>query len=115
MMRRNVTWLALAALAVLSGGAPALADVVYVNASATGTNDGSSWTDAFTNFNAALGAAQPGDEVWAAMATYYSPNDLGFIAPAGVSLYGGFVGNETATNQRLPANRTHLTGYNPTI
>lgn len=122
MMRRpprNATRLALAALAALSAGAPALADVIYVNALATGANNGSSWADAFTNFNAALGAAQPGDEIWAAppdgMATYFSPNALGFIAPAGVSLYGGFVGNETATNQRLPTNRTHLTGYNPTI
>jgi hypothetical protein len=113
-MRRRESWLALAVLAPLSTTA-ALADVVYVSASAAGANDGSSWNDAFTNFSVALGAAQAGDEIWAAMATYPVPDEAGFIAPAGVSLYGGFVGNETSIDQRLPANRTHLTGYNPVV
>ena len=34
----------------------ALADVLYVHASATGANDGSSWADAFVDLQAALEA-----------------------------------------------------------
>jgi len=88
-------------------------DVVYVKASAAGSNDGSSWADAFTTFNQALESAQPGDQVWSALGTYPVPTDFGFIAPVGVSLFGGFVGNEVAVGQRLPTNRTHLTGFHP--
>ena len=37
------------------------APILYVNADAGGANNGSSWADAFTDLQAALGAAVDGD------------------------------------------------------
>lgn len=80
------------------------ADVVYVDHSASGSNNGSSWANAYTNLKTALNAASSGDEIWVAEGTYYpsatdNPNET-FFMPCGVSLYGGFSGVETLRNQR---------------
>lgn len=102
------------ALVLLFAGSPAVAGVRYVDVSAAGANNGTSWSDAFTTFDAALNAAQPGDEVWVADGTYPVPSDAGFIAPVGVSLYGGFAGNETSISQRnIAVNVSRLTGFHP--
>ena len=111
-MRRLSSWIVAAMAGALSAGA-AQGDIRYVNATASGGNDGSSWTDAFTTFQAALTVAQPGDEVWAALGTYAVPDNAGFIAPAGVSLYGGFVGEESSIAERPGGVRSRLTGFHP--
>lgn len=90
----------------------ARADIRYVNAAAAGANDGSSWADAYTDLNAALVAAQAGDEIWVAAATY-TPADAAssFSLPDGVAVYGGFAGSETSLAQRdWTANPTILSG-----
>jgi len=105
---------ALFALVLLSASSLASAEVRYVDASAAGANDGTSWSDAFTTFDEALSTAQLGDEVWVADGTYPVPNSFGFIAPAGVSLYGGFAGHETSIQERnVAANVSRLTGFHP--
>ncbi|MDQ3017754.1 MAG: hypothetical protein M3R25_13670 [Bacteroidota bacterium] len=43
---------------------------IFVKADAAGTNDGTSWTNAFTNLQDALDTADPGDELWLAAGTY---------------------------------------------
>lgn len=85
---------------------------VYVNVSADGTNDGSSWTNAFTSVQAGIDAANdmtPKGEVWVAEGTYFptaylsdplaSPQTdtvyLSFLMYSGVNVYGGFEGTET--------------------
>lgn len=82
-----------------------------------GTGDGSSWQSAAGNLRNTLFSAPYGSEVWIAAGTYYptqcdpcSINDRNesFFIPSGVSLYGGFVGNETQREQRDWVN-------NPTI
>ena len=79
--------------------------VIYVDCDATsGANDGESWTDAYTDLQDALAAASSGDEVWVAEGTYV-PTDTGdrtisFALVEGVGLYGGFVGTESARDER---------------
>ena len=77
---------------------------IYVDKDATGANDGTSWADAFTSLkNATVFATLPGDEIWVADGTYTpdaSSRTSSFRIFAGVSLYGGFNGTETALSQR---------------
>lgn len=71
----------------------------FVRSSATGANDGSSWTDAFTNLQDALSLATPGQVVLVAAGTYYPDQGSGqtdnartstFTLPSGVAVVGGF-------------------------
>ena len=42
----------------------------YVNAQATGANNGQNWANAFSALQAAMQAAQAGDEIWVAQGIY---------------------------------------------
>ena len=91
------------------------ANVIFVDASATGANDGSSWESAYTDLQAALANALPGNEIWVA-AGRYTPSASGeywqsFALKRGIGIYGGFAGTETARDQRDWArNETILSG-----
>ncbi len=90
--------------------------VIYVNAAATGLNDGTNWTDAFTDLQSALAVAQGGDEIWGAAGTYRpagagGARTIAFQLGSGVAIYGGFLGGETLLSERDPAvNLTTLSG-----
>ncbi len=82
---------------------------IYVDVSAAGANNGSSWADAFTQLQPALDATVPGDEMWVAEGTYKPSSDYGLsIGDRGkhfrmindVIIYGGF-----ATGGDVFANR----------
>ncbi len=98
-----------AASALLGAAATAttFAAVIYVNAAATGSNNGSSWANAYTSLQTALGAANASDEIWVAAATYkpHAVDDrtVSFAMKNAVGVYGGFVGTETLRSQRNPA------------
>ena len=68
--------------------------ILYVDRSATGSNQGTSWANAFTNLQSALDGASAGDQIWVAQGVYTPTNTIGrtatFSLKAGVSLYGGF-------------------------
>ena len=64
--------------------------VIFVDASATGAGDGSSWADAYTKVQPALDAATNGQRVWVAAGRYMGTITL----KLGVGLYGGFAGVE---------------------
>ena len=77
------------------------AKVVYVDKdTSTGLHYGTSWADAFTNIQAGVNAAVSGDEVWVAEGTYTSKSNPVVTMKDNVTLYGGFVGTETALSQR---------------
>src|SRR6187402_2670495 len=85
------------------------ATVIYVSETAGGSNNGTSWTDAFTSLQSGIAASSTGDQIWIAAGTYKpinvtnpSVNDrmVSFVLPNGVSIYGGFAGNETQLSQR---------------
>jgi parallel beta-helix repeat protein len=63
-------------------------------------HDGASWQTAYTHVLDALKAAASGDEVWVGPGAYQVPSqDLSPAnVPAGVALYGGFLGTETTRN-----------------
>src|SRR5512139_2196219 len=68
-------------------------DLFYVDASATGANNGSSWADAYTDLQAALSAIV-GGEVWVAEGIYYpgvsGERSASFYLKNSVAVYGGF-------------------------
>ena len=80
--------------------------ILYVNANATGNNDGSSWANAFTNFETAIAAANCfyGNQIWVARGTYKPTSgtnrDAAFTMRNNLSIYGGFLGVETMLSQR---------------
>jgi hypothetical protein len=94
---------------------------VHVKHDATGSNDGSSWQNAFTDLQGALDSAKTGEEIWVARGTYkpsknhpldlLDPRAKTFNLKAGVGLYGGFGGTETSLAQRqISQNPTILSG-----
>jgi parallel beta-helix repeat protein len=86
---------------------------------ATGRNTGTSWDDAYRTLTEALERAGQEEEcantIWVAQETY-RPSDTvlteTFKIPAGVSVYGGFKGDETSRDQRnILKYPTLLSGY----
>ena len=85
--------------------------IVYVDANATGANDGSSWTDAYNQLEDAL--LSPNAEIWVAAGTYLPGTNKfqPFELQGTQQLYGGFAGTETMRNQRdFVLNPTVLSG-----
>lgn len=96
----------------------------YVDASATGNNDGTTWTDAFADLQEAIFRTTPGDSLWIAGGTYlpqYTPGNTSptpnsasnaFHIAHDISLFGGFAGTETDFSQRpaLGSIATFLSG-----
>ncbi len=76
----------------------------YVKWDANGSNDGSSWTNAYTDLQSALAAASNGDEIWVAAGVYkptsMTDRTISFTLKNGVAVYGGFVGTETERDHR---------------
>ncbi len=108
---------------------PCSTSIIYVNDNATGSNNGTSWANAFTSLESALNAARnlvcPNIQIWVAAGTYKpsaypvgvsssDPRDFTFHLPNYVKMYGGFVGTETFLSQRTPttiaANPSTLNG-----
>ncbi|MBK7939885.1 MAG: hypothetical protein IPJ82_23620 [Lewinellaceae bacterium] len=91
--------------------------ILYVNAAATGLNNGSSWADAFTDLQSALNSTCPGiTQIWVATGTYKpttgTDRTISFVMKNGVGIYGGFPnsGNPGMNNRDWVANVTTLSG-----
>ena len=91
------------------------AGTIYVDADATGANDGSSWEDAYPDLQDALTNATSGDEIWVAEGVYKPTTDTNhcvaprensdtckatFLLEDGFELYGGFEGKEANRDER---------------
>ena len=96
-------------------GPPPSPMTIYVDADASGSDNGLSWDDAFTDLQDAIALAIAGDEIWVAEGIYLpsSVQDVteSFHMVNGVGIYGGFAGDEVARDQRdWEANETLLSG-----
>ncbi len=88
---------------------------VFLRTNATGANDGTSWADAYTNFQDAIDATSGTNKyLWVASGTYKphaTDRRATFDVPDGVKIFGGFNGTETLLSQRDPkVNVTVLSG-----
>jgi len=85
-------------------------NTLFVDIDATGVNNGNNWADAFNHLQDALAAPLECDtHIWVAEGTYrpdqgggQTPGDrqATFQLKDGVSIYGGFKGDETSLEQR---------------
>ena len=72
---------------------------IYVDKDATaGSDNGTSWADAYTNLNTALTKAT--GEFWIAEGTYITPVSAGIQLNNTNELYGGFQGTESSRSER---------------
>ena len=100
-------------------GAAAMPNIWYVTTTGAGIGDGSSWANASDNLQAMIDGSAEGDEVWVASGSY-KPNfnavdaddrTKTFYLRTGVSVYGGFSGNESFLEERnWDTNKTYLSG-----
>ena len=125
-MKRTVTYrpIFLLMLGLVFSTTTLSAAVIYVNPGAAGSNDGTSWANAFTSLTDALSSAVSGDEIWVAQGTYKpevavdvnqdgipDAREVTFQIPNGVMLFGGFTGTETEKSERdWTTNLTILSG-----
>jgi hypothetical protein len=80
---------------------------IYVNSAATGSANGTSWANAYTDLQAALNDAS-GANIWIAKGTYKpagaaTDTTVSYKMTTAKNIFGGFAGTETAVTQRNPA------------
>lgn len=77
---------------------------IFVNKTALGNNDGTSWSNAFVDLQDAINAASPGAQIWIAAGTYVpdgpTPDSSHFVALKPLEFYGGFAGTESSLSER---------------
>jgi hypothetical protein len=82
----------------------------YVHWMAPGNNDGSSWTDAFTNVKTAIDSASEGDTIFVAAGFYLvsagDKNDY-ISLKQGVAIFGSFLGTEDPITKAVIDNRDY--------
>lgn len=88
--------------------------IIYVDADAVGSNNGTSWANAYTSLQSALPLATTANQIWVVEGTYKphaTDRTVSFNILTGTKLYGGFNGTETLLSQSNPTtNVTKLSG-----
>ena len=109
------------------GLCPESGNPIYVDSSAVGSNNGLTWTDAYTDLQEAidLSCNCPGSPIWIAEGSYQptqdnpissdnTASDVTFYIDHPVEIYGGFAGTETSISERdWRINKTILDGALP--
>jgi len=67
---------------------PLYAAQIYVDQTATGNNDGSSWADAFISVQTAVNVAVAGDDIYIAQGTYQEGAEITISQP--INMFGGY-------------------------
>ncbi len=90
--------------------------IIFVNAAASGTGDGTSWSNAYSSLNSALTSSVATNKIVVAKGVYKptsttSDRNATFQLVSKVKVYGGFVGTEHSLSQRnWRVNKTILSG-----
>ena len=99
--------------------APNYSEIIFVTPTGAGTHSGDSWANATSSIEDAQALAQANNAVvWVAAGTYYGDtlSENAFTMRDGVSVYGGFAGNEPAdydlSLRDFETNATILDGQN---
>lgn len=71
-------------------------DIIHIG----GTQTGTSWATAFSDFQAGINAAHAGDSVWVARGTYQPAAHASFSMKEGVKIFGGFQNTDLLFNER---------------
>ena len=87
---------------------------IYVNANASGSNDGNSWANAYTNLQTAIDNAVAESSIWIAKGSYTpGAQNTSFTLDKKLNIYGGFSGSENNLADRdVASNPTVLSGDN---
>ena len=86
----------------LFGALPLAAKTNYVDWQATGTGDGTSWANAYTNLKTAISTSVSNDQIWVAQGTYKpgtNRTDYFGMKPF-VKYYGGFTNGMSSLSER---------------
>ena len=91
---------------------------IFVKSNASGSNNGSSWADAYTSLKTAIDNAVAGDSIFVAAGTYkphVSSRSVYFDLKDSVAIFGGFAGSESINqsaidNRDFTTNETVLSG-----
>src|SRR5678815_2684435 len=90
---RLALWVALACSSSFASAA-----TCYVNFAATGSNDGTTWENAYTDLQSALADGPACAQIWIARGTYKptatTDRTISFNIKPFVAVYGGFAGGE---------------------
>ena len=88
------------------------ASIIYVNPAATGANNGTSWTDAYTDFKTALGKITAQKNVIWFAGTFTCSADCVVTIPNGVKakIRGGFKGTEVTAAEREEGVKSVVSG-----
>lgn len=106
-------FLTIIGLITLLAGTPAVSQTVFVDAAATGDNNGTDWTNAYVSLFEALESSAPGAELWVAEGIYIPGSNRtdSFVLKPQMKLYGGFTSGMTDRSQRdWQAHQTILSG-----
>lgn len=89
---------------------------IYVKKTATGSNNGTSWVNAYTDLRTAITAAAANSTIWVAADTFFLPtgsrSNSFLINSKSLNIYGGFpnTGTPNASNRNPRTNFTVLSG-----
>ncbi|PCJ52552.1 MAG: hypothetical protein COA79_23385 [Planctomycetota bacterium] len=90
-----------------------ISNPIFVNHAAAGSNDGTSWTNAFNKLSDAMVATGSSNVLWVAQGVYKPGNtrSSSFLINKHMEIYGGFNGTEKYLDKSDPVvNLTYLSG-----
>ncbi len=117
LLRWFLVALVLSVIGTLSFAAGQGDSPIYVNAAASGANNGTSWQNAYPDLQAALAAATAGQQIWVAAGTYKptagTDRAISFKLKAGVATLRRICGRRDRAGTAQLADERHRAERRP--